>query len=137
MLNGIINHTPIPLLHKILNVSSKRYEAIASNIANVKTPGYQRKDVQFDELLKESIKQDSIQGTRSDPRHLPVGEHKCTSVLHAMEVLNSKETSSQKNSVKIEKEMTDLASNQQVYATAARMIAGNFKALSASIKGRF
>lgn len=137
MLDGIINRTPIPILHKILNVSSKRYEAIASNIANVQTPGYQRKDVQFDELLKESIKQDSIQGLRSDPGHLPVGEHKRTSVLPAMEVLNSKESSPQQNNVKIEKEMTDLASNQQVYATVARMIAGNFKSLSASIKGRF
>ena len=137
MINGIINRTPIPLLQKILNVSTKRYEAIASNIANVKTPGYQRKDVQFDEILKESIKQDSIQGKISDPRHLPVGEHKSTSVLPAMEALNPKETSSQQNDVKIEKEMTDLAKNQQVYATAARIIAGNFKSLSASIKGRF
>lgn len=38
-----------------LNGLSRRQEAIAGNVANVDTPGYRRRDVMFEDALKEMV----------------------------------------------------------------------------------
>ena len=38
----------------------QRQQAIASNTANVMTPGYQRKDVVFEDQLQEMLKKDDL-----------------------------------------------------------------------------
>ncbi len=43
-----VSSTPmLELLEKYLSVTSDRHQAIASNVANVDTPGYHTKDVDF------------------------------------------------------------------------------------------
>lgn len=45
----------INVLDKAADASYTRNEVIANNIANVDTPGYKRKDVQFEAYLKSAI----------------------------------------------------------------------------------
>jgi flagellar basal-body rod protein FlgB len=45
----------INVLDKAADASWKRDEIIANNIANVDTPGYKRKDVQFESYLMGSL----------------------------------------------------------------------------------
>ncbi len=45
----------INVLNKAANASWKRNEVIANNIANVDTPGYKRKDVQFQSYLQSAL----------------------------------------------------------------------------------
>lgn len=45
----------INLLDKAADASWKRNEVIANNIANVDTPGYKRKDVQFEAYLQREL----------------------------------------------------------------------------------
>ena len=45
------------LMKKMLDYSAARQKAIANNIANVNTPGYQRIDVEFDKELASVISQ--------------------------------------------------------------------------------
>ncbi len=45
----------INLLDKAADASWKRNEIIANNIANVDTPGYKRKDVQFESYLMSAL----------------------------------------------------------------------------------
>ena len=45
----------INLLDKAADASWKRNEVIANNIANVDTPGYKRKDVQFETFLQSAL----------------------------------------------------------------------------------
>ncbi|MDI9508261.1 MAG: flagellar basal body rod protein FlgB [Bacillota bacterium] len=45
----------INVLKKAADASWKRNEVIANNIANVDTPGYKRKDVQFESYLKGAL----------------------------------------------------------------------------------
>lgn len=45
----------INVLNSAANASSTRNEVIANNIANVDTPGYKRKDVEFESYLKSAI----------------------------------------------------------------------------------
>lgn len=49
----------INVLNKAASASWKRNEVIANNIANVDTPGYKRKDVQFETFLMSALTGDS------------------------------------------------------------------------------
>ena len=49
----------INVLNKAASASWKRNEVIANNIANVDTPGYKRKDVQFETFLMSALTVDS------------------------------------------------------------------------------
>ena len=49
--NTIIGQTNISFLKKLLDLSSQKQKLIASNIANVSTPGYKPKDIDFKKEL--------------------------------------------------------------------------------------
>lgn len=49
----------INVLTKAAGASWKRNEVIANNIANVSTPGYKRKDIQFEALLMSALTGDN------------------------------------------------------------------------------
>lgn len=60
------------LLHEALNVSSKRFNQIANNIANVNTPGYIAQDMDFAAELKRSLGGNtSLPLARTNPNHIP------------------------------------------------------------------
>ena len=46
------------VLKKAADASWKRNEVIANNIANVSTPGYKRKDIQFENYLRRELMKD-------------------------------------------------------------------------------
>lgn len=48
----------INVLNKAAQASWKRNEVISNNIANVDTPGYKRKDVEFEPYLQEALSGD-------------------------------------------------------------------------------
>lgn len=50
----------INVLNKAADASWKRNEVIANNIANVNTPGYKRKDVQFESFLMTALTGDDF-----------------------------------------------------------------------------
>lgn len=50
-------HGTSDVLQKALDGTWKRNEALSQNIANVDTPGYQRKDVAFEGYLEDYLKQ--------------------------------------------------------------------------------
>lgn len=51
--SGVFNY--IDVLNKAAKASWKRNELLASNLANVSTPGYKRKDIQFQPYLKSAL----------------------------------------------------------------------------------
>lgn len=51
--SGAYNY--INVLEKVADASWTRHSVISNNIANVDTPGYKRKDVQFESYLQEEL----------------------------------------------------------------------------------
>ncbi len=134
MLSGIFDRTTIPLLHRILNLSAARERAIASNVANVNTPGYRRKDVAFDELLAEAAGQGFLSGLKTDERHMDVGGPRQSGGKVQLEEVPG--TGGAVNDVNIETEMVALAKTQLTYMVSAQLISNSFKSLLAAIRGR-
>ena len=129
MMNSIFRRTPINLMGKMLDISSVRQRLIASNIANVMTPGYSSKDIDFEKSLKQAITKSQLSGAVEHPRHMPMGRTAGTS---PSTVVIDKAVKPD-----IEKEMASSAENQLIYQTAVKIISGNFRSLRSVIRGRF
>ncbi|MGB7584694.1 MAG: flagellar basal body protein [Terriglobales bacterium] len=50
-----ISTSTMNLLEKVLDVSSERQQLVAANMANVDTPGYQTKDIDFHGELQKAV----------------------------------------------------------------------------------
>ncbi len=58
MINGF--YSRLDFFRKGLEGLSKRHEVIANNIANVDTPGYKAKDVNFEQVLTRHLKNNKV-----------------------------------------------------------------------------
>jgi flagellar basal-body rod protein FlgB len=52
---SLINTPQIRFLEEVLRLTSYRHTLIASNLANVDTPGYQTRDIHFEDELKNAL----------------------------------------------------------------------------------
>jgi flagellar basal-body rod protein FlgB len=100
---------------------------IANNIANVDTPNFQAKDVQFRNEFHQAL-----QAYRTDPRHF---EFKGSTNKFFVTMKNDLVYNHNKNNVDLDKEMSDLAQNQIYYNALVERLNGKFNSLKTIIKG--
>ncbi|MFD0049303.1 flagellar basal body rod protein FlgB [Actinomycetes bacterium NPDC127524] len=117
-------------LESALDYSSLKQKVLSQNIANADTPNYKAEDVtkgSFQDALDSSIK-----AYRTDARHFDFsGDQLSQGVITRQNV----QYNSNGNSVDIDKEMSDLASNQIYYDAASDLISGKFQSLQTIIRG--
>jgi flagellar basal-body rod protein FlgB len=132
----LFNQTSIPLLKRSLDASNLRQKVISNNLANIGTPGYDRREVSFEDQLRKAMHRDGVQGRTTDPRHIPIGHESVAKVMpEVLQVTDQSETNGV-NNVDVDQEMTALAKNQILFNTAARLAAARFKGLRKAITGR-
>ena len=111
----------LSLIERALDYSSTRQEALADNIANIDTPGYQRKDASFESVLAAANDSDGagapLIGQTNDPRDFPIGP----SSAGPMRVDG--------NNVDMDAEMAKLAQNQIYYQTLTELAGRQFSDL--------
>ncbi|WP_209122390.1 flagellar basal body rod protein FlgB [Alkalihalobacillus sp. BA299] len=120
-------------LERALDGSALKQRTISQNIANVDTPNYKTKKVNFQHTLDHAISKQSIEANRTDERHMnfSIGKQReayVTSVNNSMYNHNL-------NNVDIDKEMADLAQNQIYYNALIDRLNGRFNSLQTVIKG--
>ncbi len=76
----LFKKTAIPALRKSLDAGMLRGKAVANNIANVNTEGYQRVEVDFEKELSKAIDRSKLKGFETNQRHLSVGRRKIEKV---------------------------------------------------------
>lgn len=115
-----------------LNYSSLKQKVISQNIANESTPGYKAKDVSFKESLETAVNQ-SINANRTDERHF---DFKGRPVSNSG-IVTKKNVSynNNGNSVDIDNEMADLATNQIYFNAMIDRMNGKFSSLQNVIRG--
>lgn len=117
----------IAMLSTILDFRSERNKVIASNIANIDTPGYKPRELIFEKELEGFIDNGKeIMMTKTDKRHLS----KQSSHINEREfkVVNSGKT------VKIDDEMGKLAENTLIYNLTLELMARKFKKLDSILR---
>lgn len=122
------------MLEKFLDLSSTRQKLIAGNLANVSTPNYKSKDIDFHGELKKAVGQsEHIAGKLTNPAHLPLGQNKNS----APEVIvNDSRDANGINNVDVDREVANLARNQIYYSVGAQILARKITGLKNAIKSK-
>ncbi len=135
MLDTLFNKLNVSGFARVLDAYAARQKAIAENIANVSTPGYQAKDVDFAKMLQERGDQNDLTGLRTEERHIPLGGES-PSANPTWVTDESQNLMSGENNVDIDQEMAKSAANQLYYMATSKLVAAKFKALQMVIRGR-
>ena len=116
-----------------------RMDVIGNNIANVNTPNYKRKDIQFESFLEKALRDDgsSIIGKRTDEKHFQIGrENKLDGVEANFIEENSTVMRFDGNNVDIEKEKVEQTKNNIRYQFATNKISSSFSLLRSVIRNK-
>lgn len=118
----------IQKLEQSLDYASAKNKTISQNIANIDTPGYKAKSVEFKNVLETTI-----EAKRTNPKHIPF-QHETVQPFRIIEQKNTAYNHNG-NNVDIDKEMTELAKNQIYYQALVDRINGKFNSLETVLKG--
>jgi flagellar basal-body rod protein FlgB len=132
----------LQVAERALDRTSLRQRVLAHNLANVNTPGYQRRDVPFENHLKAAQKNLRVSGGSStalpmrttDPRHFT--ESNSFFRVSSPEItLSSGPMRMDGNSIDPDMEMAALAENELRYAVLTRIAGGQIRGLMTAITG--
>ncbi len=118
----------IQKLEQSLDYASAKNKVISQNIANIDTPGYKAKSVEF-----KSVLESTLEAKRTNPKHIPFQNESL--VPYRIREQQSTSYNHNGNNVDIDKEMTELAKNQIYYQALVDRINGKFNSIETVLKG--
>lgn len=127
MIDPVFQSDSYQLARKLLDAAALRQEAIASNIANVETPGYRRLDVSTDFADQLKARSQTGELARGAAAHLQP-----TLVQDPF----ARSIRPDGNSVELEKELLAMNRNAVEYEFLTEVVSGNIKQLKMAITGR-
>lgn len=124
--DSVINRLAADLDNRV-----KRNEIIASNVANVDTPGYKAKDLKFDRVLAESM--DGINMKRTHDRHIVEG----SGTIRVNEVVEDPNPGRPDgNNVNIDQELLNLTQNNIQYNVSVHLMSKKLKLIHEAIMAK-
>ncbi|MBI3991921.1 MAG: flagellar basal body rod protein FlgB [Candidatus Lambdaproteobacteria bacterium] len=128
--------TNITLLQKAMDFRAQRNVVLASNVANIETPGFQAKDLVFENALSDALRAREPGPLRvTNARHLD-GRSATPLELVQPQFIHSGNPVATKdgNSVDLEREMAKLGENQIGFQALTQMISHKFMLLKTVIR---
>lgn len=102
-------------IYKSLDAGAMRGKVIAENLANVATPGYQRKEVTFEEDLRKALEK-KLPGETTHPNHMDIERGiELSKVQPKVFTPIDPTLPGEINNVDVDMEMAKLAENQIFY----------------------
>ena len=123
----------VPTMGKYLDLAAFRHKLVSSNVANVSTPGYRSKDIDFEqEFQKADGKTKHLDGShhrrRSHSAGRPSGRPPKVNQVQVKE--------GEMNSVDIDKEVSNMAQNRIVVHDGAKMLQRRFEGIKTAITSK-
>lgn len=129
MINGMFNTADF--LKIALDGASLRHTAISDNIANVNTPGYKRKTVNFEGVLRDELEKNKLRLSTTNSKHIGGGlDTKLSSVIKENKNFSVRRDG---NSVNIDVEIAERAKNEIYYSAITRQISRQFESINSVI----
>ncbi|UOD35051.1 flagellar basal body rod protein FlgB [Deferribacteraceae bacterium V6Fe1] len=126
---GLIND-----LSAALNVSSLKNKVIAENIANIDTPGYKAKNIDFEKAMQEYFSGgQKLSLKTTDEKHIRGGSG---AGFVSAEFRNSPSLRNDGNDVNLDLEMYELSANGVLYSELSQLTGYQFTKLKTAITGR-
>lgn len=128
MIDPIFQSDTMTLARKLLDASSLRQDAIASNLANLETPGYHRLDVDtnFAAKLKASYETGTLQSSPGISALNPI----------LTEDKTARAVRTDGNNVALEQELLAMNRNSMEYSYLTDVVTHNIKQLKLAISGQ-
>ncbi|HIY57631.1 MAG TPA: flagellar basal body rod protein FlgB [Candidatus Tetragenococcus pullicola] len=118
------------LLKTSLSVSNKRSELTSTNIANINTPDYKAKRIQFESNLKKIMSDESFTLTTTNKKHLPSNQ-----MIKEPEITQSQASLKENgNNVDLDVEMTNQAINGLYYNALTAQLNGRLKMMNVILR---
>lgn len=118
-------------LERGLDFSAMKHKTIAQNIANVDTPNYKAKSVDFHEVFAQ-VKKSSIAAYRTNEKHYNFQINTSTPGVYSYANFSYNQNG---NGVDMDKEQANLATNQIYYNALVERMSGKLNTLQTVIKG--
>lgn len=112
------------LVKTALKLRSYKHSLLASNIANVDTPGYRRKDIPFEKIIQKYLSEE-IRLKTTHPKHLKGFKRNLNELIKTYE----EETLGTPNNVNIEEELVQLTENQMLYEATLQALSKELERL--------
>ncbi|WP_156289058.1 flagellar basal body rod protein FlgB [Oceanobacillus salinisoli] len=122
----------IRTLENSLDYASAKNRVISDNIANIDTPNYKAKDVEFKNVLNSAL-ESNVEAKRTNAKHLSFNSNMDSA--YRVTTNNSTLYNHNGNNVDVDKEMAELAKNQIYYNALIDRINGKFGSLQTVIRG--
>lgn len=136
MLTSIFDTAAIQAARTALTGLSRRQEAISGNVANIDTPGYQRRSVNFESSLASELSAGTSPHRlrTTDPRHMDraSGGGAEQGVSEVRDVVSARNDG---NNVSIDEEMTLLVETQIRYQALTQSVGRRIGTLRTVIRG--
>jgi flagellar basal-body rod protein FlgB len=111
---------------------TQRQQIVASNLANIDTPGYKTKDVSFHATLEELLGDTSSGELRADRSEHSKGVLPVYPQAQAFEIQGLPSRADQ-NNVDIDKEMLKMSETSFSYSLISQMLRSKFRTIASSI----
>jgi len=112
----------IHLLHKVLDLRSANQTVIATNIANAETPGYARKEFQFEEALQSAVHKPGGTMRTTHSNHISMSPSDVSSINGKVIEIKDEKGIGDNNGVSVDMEMIELSENELLYETVAQLL---------------
>lgn len=123
-------------LSSALQLRSQRQQVLASNIANVDTPGYIAKDIDFNAALQNAMTGKHGAGmAQTNGRHLTITSSEA-SIGSPLAYTVQTQPSLDGNSVDLDQQRANFADNAIRYESTLRFINGHVKTMLSAITGQ-
>lgn len=124
----------IDLTGKVLDLRLQRQNLVTANIANVNTPGYRARSLEFEEKLQQALGQDQLgKLTRTQADHMPTKFSPDGFKGDSIKDFKAREIYGQ-DSVDLDKEMAENAKNTMMYNALSSVIKKNFDGIKQVIQ---
>jgi flagellar basal-body rod protein FlgB len=132
---ALFSRTSIPLVAKSLDACALRGRAIANNLANITTPGYQRIDVAFESKLRTALDGKQIAGNTDQTGHQSLGRPDSGDVQAVAYRSQDPVLPGEINNVDVDLEAAKLAENQILYMFGIKFIQERKGDINSAITG--
>lgn len=123
MIESLFSSTNYLATKRLLDAAAVRHEALATNIANVETPGFKRSDLAKDFSTEFAA-------------HLRAGDLAAAPTPKLAPDLTSSSQRKDGNNVELDKELLAMSKNEIEYDTLTEFVSGSIKQLRLAITGR-
>ena len=131
---GLIQDPMVEAMGNFMTRLSRRQQVVASNIANIDTPGYETRDVSFHLTMQEILSGDSLPlKTRKPEGGLLQGWTPIPSEPEVFET-SGLPMRADRNNVDIDREMLKLSETSFTYAVATQLLRAKFRTISSAIQ---